>query len=53
MDIEKAECDKRHASDDEEPPPFLGSWNRLYGAIIIYTGVLILSLFLMTLVLNR
>jgi hypothetical protein len=53
MDIDKDDGDKQHAGDDEELPPFLGSWNRLYGAIIIYTCVLILSLYLMTLVLNR
>ncbi len=39
--------------DREEPPPFLGSWNRIYAAIIIYTCALILALYLMTLSLNR
>jgi hypothetical protein len=39
--------------DREEPPPFLGTWNRLYAAIIIYTCVLILALYLMTVALNR
>jgi hypothetical protein len=39
--------------DREDPPPFLRTWNRLYAAIIIYTCVLILALYLMTVTLNR
>lgn len=27
--------------DHDEPPPFLGRWGRVYGAIIIYLVVLI------------
>jgi len=25
----------------EEPPPFFGTWNRLYAAVILYLAVLI------------
>ena len=28
----------------DEPPPFLGSWNRIYGAVVIYL-VLLIALF--------
>ena len=37
----------------EQPPPFLGSWNRLYAAVIIYTCALIVVLYFMTIALNR
>lgn len=30
----------------DEPPPFLGSWRRVYAAILIYLGLLILALYL-------
>lgn len=43
-----------HAAEKEEdPPPFLRTWKRLYAAIVFYTGVLILALYLMTVALNR
>ena len=38
------EDETRNPADDGEPPPFLGTWNRLYAAVIIYTSVLILAL---------
>jgi hypothetical protein len=31
----------------------MGTWNRVYAAIIVYTCVLILSLYLITIELNR
>jgi len=37
----------------EEPPPFLRTWNRLYGAIAVYTCILVLVLYIMTVTLNR
>jgi hypothetical protein len=39
--------------DKEDPPPFFSTWNRLYAAVIVYTGVLVLALYLMTIKLNR
>jgi len=27
----------------DEPPPFLGTWPRVYWAVIIYLGVIILA----------
>lgn len=26
---------------DEEPPPFFGTWNRVYAAVIVYLALLI------------
>jgi len=43
----------RPAAAGEEPPPFLGTWNRLYAAVVIYTCVLILALYLLTATFNR
>ena len=39
--------------EKEEPPPFWSSWNKLYGTIIVYTVILVLALYLMTITLNR
>ncbi len=33
-----------HEIDGEEPPPFLGSWHRVYLAIVIYL-VTVIALF--------
>jgi len=49
---EDHEC-KRAAAEQEEPPPFFGTWNRLYGSIIAFTFALVLLLYLMTVTLNR
>jgi hypothetical protein len=38
--------------DEDDPPPFLKSWNRIYAVIVIYTVALILILYLITLKLN-
>jgi hypothetical protein len=40
------------SSEEEEPPPFLRTWNRVYVAVILYTCALILALYLMTALLN-
>jgi hypothetical protein len=32
----------------DEPPPFLGSWRRVYGAVLLYLAALIVLLFLFT-----
>ena len=49
---------KTPSSDGEkqvfaDKPPFMRTWNRLYAAVIIYTCVLVLALYLMTIALNR
>lgn len=30
----------------EEPPPFLGTWNRVYGVVMVYLVVIIAALWL-------
>jgi len=37
----------------DEPPPFLGSWRRVYAAIVIYLAVIILLFQLFTAAFNR
>jgi hypothetical protein len=32
----------------DEPPPFLGSWRRVYIAVIVYLAVIIAGFFLFT-----
>ena len=41
------------AIDKEEPPPFLGSWRRIYIAIVIYLVTVIALFGLFTRSLNR
>lgn len=38
--------------EEDAPPPFLKSWNRIYTAIGIYTVALILILYLITITFN-
>jgi hypothetical protein len=33
---------------DDEPPPFLGSWRRIYTATLIYLALLITSFYVFT-----
>lgn len=33
---------------DDEPPPFLGSWARVYAAVVLYLGVLITLFYIFT-----
>lgn len=44
---------ERAEAEREDPPPFLRTWNRLYTSVIVYTCVLVLALYLMTITLNR
>mgnify|MGYP005853895709 CR=1 FL=1 len=37
----------------EEPPPFMRNWKRVYAAIVLYTVALVLTLYVMTVTLNR
>lgn len=37
----------------EEPPPFLGKWKRVYAAVLVYLFVLILLFLWFTLTWNR
>jgi hypothetical protein len=32
----------------DDPPPFLGTWNRVYIAVVIYLAVVILASYLFT-----
>jgi hypothetical protein len=32
----------------DDPPPFLGSWGRVYGAVLLYLVALVAALFLFT-----
>jgi hypothetical protein len=34
--------------DPDEPPPFLGTWRRVYTAILIYLAALIAGFYLFT-----
>ncbi len=38
---------------DDEKPPFLKSWRRIYVVVVMYTCVLVLLLYWMTVALNR
>ena len=35
-------------AERDEPPPFLGTWGRVYALVIIYLGLLIAALYGMT-----
>ena len=37
-----------NAPEPDEPPPFLGTWRRVYTAILIYLGLLIGGFYLFT-----
>jgi len=41
------------AIEKDEPPPFLGSWGRVYAAIVVYLGAVIALFGLFTRSLNR
>ncbi|MGI8746537.1 MAG: hypothetical protein ACR2NN_28970 [Bryobacteraceae bacterium] len=32
----------------DEPPPFLGTWRRVYVAVLVYLGLLIFAFYLFT-----
>lgn len=49
---ERCNCEDA-AVEREEPPPFGGSWGRLYAIIALYTGALIIALYLVTVLINR
>lgn len=34
--------------EPEEPPPFFGRWNRVYAAVLVYLGILITLLYIIT-----
>jgi hypothetical protein len=38
--------------EQEEPPPFLWRWKWVYGAVIIYTLLIIAALYWITIALN-
>ncbi len=35
-------------AERDEPPPFLGTWGRVYAMVILYLGLLIAALYGMT-----
>ena len=39
--------------DWDEPPPFLGTWRRVYAAVILYTIALIATFYILTITMNR
>ena len=38
---------------DDEPPPFGGSWKRIYVAVVLYTALIVVLLTAMTAALRR
>jgi hypothetical protein len=32
----------------DAPPPFLGTWNRVYAAVLVYLALLILAFYVFT-----
>ena len=53
MDTDGKDRLENSPAEQEEPPPFMRSWNRIYLAIALYTCALIVVLYLITIVLNR
>jgi hypothetical protein len=53
MNLRKEEHGRSHLVDQDEAPPFMGTWNKIYAAVVIYTCVLILALYLITILLNH
>ncbi|MFH1572765.1 MAG: hypothetical protein ABIG68_02215 [Acidobacteriota bacterium] len=39
--------------DPDDKPPFGGTWNRVYAAVVVFTVLLILALYWMTVTFNR
>jgi len=39
--------------DWDEPPKFLGSWKRVYTAVVLYTIVLVITFYILTVTMNR
>ena len=40
--------DERLGEEGEEPPPFLGSWRRLYAAVLLFLAVQVLAYWALT-----
>jgi len=38
---------------DDEPPPFLGTWRRVYTFVLVYLAALILLFYVFTRMFNR
>ena len=41
------------STHEDEPPPFLGTWKRVYAAVLVYLTALILLFLWFTLAWNR
>jgi len=39
--------------DWDEPPPLLGTWKRVYAAVILYTIVLVVTFYILPITMNR
>ena len=53
MNVQKIETGENSQKEKDEPPPFMWSWNRIYITIALYTCILTLILYLITISLNR
>lgn len=54
QDLHDARARSRETPPEwDEPPPFVGTWNRVYLAVVIYTFILLVALYVMTITLNR
>lgn len=40
--------DARRSEEGEEPPPFLGSWRRLYAAVLLFLALQVLAYWALT-----
>jgi len=52
-DLRNPEHHRAETLQDEEPPPFLGTWRRVYLSVVLYTAALVAGLYLITVLLNR
>ena len=48
-----SELQQPRPNDQREPPPFLGTWRRVYWAVLIYLVLLIFGLYLFTKAFNQ
>lgn len=44
----RAEQERLAQAERDEPPPFLGTWGRVYALVIVYLGLVIAALYGMT-----
>lgn len=44
--MKDAPLESRDSDAPDEPPPFLGSWRRIYVAVVIYLAIVIFAFYL-------